>query len=55
MAVLDGQAMRDDIVSRLLGGEPDLATSKYLDRISELASMEEAEHQFLIDLSLIHI
>ena len=39
MAVLDGQAMRDDIVSRLLGGEPDLATSKYLDRISELASM----------------
>jgi len=32
-----------------LGGEPDLSTSKYLDRISELASMEEAEHQFLID------
>ena len=30
-------------------GEPDLATSKYLDRISELAGMEEAEHQFLID------
>ena len=49
MAVLDGQAMRDDIVSRLLGGEADLATSKYLDRISELACMEEAEHQFLID------
>ena len=41
--------MRDDIVSRLLGGEPDLSTSKYLDRISELAGMEEAEHQFLID------
>ncbi len=49
MALLDGQAMRDDIVSRLLGGEADLATSKYLDRISELACMEEAEHQFLID------
>ena len=49
MTVLDGQAMRDDIVSRLLGGEPDLATSKYLDRISELAGLEEAEHQFLID------
>ena len=49
MSVLDGQAMRDDIVSRLLGGEPDLSTSKYLDRISELAGMEEAEHQFLID------
>ena len=31
MSVLDGQAMRDDIVSRLLGGEPDLSTSKYLD------------------------
>ena len=49
MSVLDGQAMRDDIVSRLLGGEPDLSTIKYLDRISELARMEEAEHQFLID------
>ena len=49
MSVLDGQAMRDDIVSRLLGGEPDLSTNKYLDRISELAGMEEAEHQFLID------
>ncbi|MEC7744781.1 MAG: hypothetical protein VYB86_05735 [Candidatus Thermoplasmatota archaeon] len=49
MAVLDSQEMREDIVSRLLGGEADLATSKYLDRISELASMEEAEHQFLID------
>jgi len=49
VAVLDGQAMRDDIVSRLLGGEADLTTSKYLDRISELACMEEAEHQFLID------
>ena len=49
MAVLDGQEMREDIVSRLLGGETDLATSKYLDRISELAGMEEAEHQFLVD------
>ena len=49
MAVLDGQEMREDIVSRLLGGEADLATSKYLDRISELAGMEEAEHQFLVD------
>jgi len=49
VAVLDGQEMREDIVSRLLGGETDLATSKYLDRISELAGMEEAEHQFLVD------
>jgi len=28
MAVFDGQAMRDDIVVRLLGGEADLETSR---------------------------
>ena len=49
MAVFDGQAMRDDIVVRLLGGEADLETSRYLDRLVELATLEEAEHQFLID------
>ena len=49
MAVFDGQAMRDDIVVRLLGGEADLDTSRYLDRLVELATLEEAEHQFLID------
>lgn len=41
--------MREDIVARLLGGESDLETSRYLDRLLELASLEEAEHQFLID------
>ena len=41
--------MRDDIVSRLLGGDADLDTNRYLDRLVELASLEEAEHQFLID------
>jgi len=49
MAVFDGQAMRDDIVVRLLGGEANLETSRYLDRLVELATLEEAEHQFLID------
>jgi len=49
MAVFDATAMRDDIVSRLLEGEADLETSRYLDRLVELASLEDAEHQFLID------
>ena len=33
MTVFDGHAMRDDIVSSMLGGETDLETSKYLDRL----------------------
>ena len=41
--------MRDDIVSRLLGGDTDLETNRYLDRLVELSRVEEAEHQFLID------
>ena len=41
--------MKDDIVSRLLGGEADLETNRYLDRLVELSLVEEAEHQFLID------
>ena len=49
MAVFDGQAMRDDIVARMLGSDTDLETSRYLDRLVELATLEEAEHQFLID------
>jgi hypothetical protein len=44
-----GNDMREDIVARLLGGETDIATNKYLDRLLELASLEEAEHQFLLD------
>lgn len=49
MSVFDGSTMRDDIVSRLLGGVTDLETSRYLDRLVELSLVEEAEHQFLID------
>ena len=49
MTVFDATAMRDDIVERLLQGEEDLETSRYLDRLVELASLEEAEHQFLIE------
>jgi len=41
--------MRDDIVARMLGSDTDLETSRYLDRLVELATLEEAEHQFLID------
>jgi len=41
--------MREDIVAKLLGEDIDLETSRYLDRLLELASLEEAEHQFLID------
>ena len=47
--VVFGDDMRENIVARLLGGESDLETSRYLDRLLELASLEEAEHQFLID------
>jgi len=49
MVVFDGQTMRDDIVARMLGSDTDLETSRYLDRLVELATLEEAEHQFLID------
>ena len=49
MAVFDGKALRDDIVETMLGGETDLETSRYLDRLVELATLEQAEHQFLID------
>ena len=41
--------MRDEVVLRLLKGQPDLETSKFLDRLMELSTLEEAEHQFLID------
>ena len=44
-----GEQMRDDIVVRLLNGEPDLETSRFLDRLMELSTLEEAEHQYLID------
>jgi|TARA_B100000287_G_scaffold358053_1_gene349590 chromatin segregation and condensation protein Rec8/ScpA/Scc1 (kleisin family) len=47
--VIFGEQMRDDVVLRLLEGQPNLETSKFLDRLMELATLEEAEHQFLID------
>ena len=53
MGILDAKALRDDIIARLLTDEVDLETSAYLDRILELAEMEEAEHQFLNDPLLI--
>ena len=49
LSVFDASTMRDDIVSRLLGGDADLETNRYLDRLVELSEVEEAEHQFLID------
>ena len=44
-----GEQMKSDIVSRLINGEADIETSRYLDRLMELSTLEEAEHQFLID------
>ena len=44
-----GEQMRDEVVLRLLEGQPNLETSKFLDRLMELSTLEEAEHQFLID------
>ncbi|RAH05859.1 MAG: hypothetical protein CMA00_003310 [Methanobacteriota archaeon] len=41
--------MREDVVVRLLEGQTDLETSKFLDRLMELSTLEEAEHQFLLE------
>ena len=49
LGVFDSHEMRKDIVVRLLGGEEDVASSLYLDRLSEICEMENAEHQMLID------
>ena len=49
MSVLDAKSLREDIVASLITENMDLETSEYLDRILELAEMEEAEHQFLND------
>ena len=49
MGILDAKALRDDIVSSMITEDTDLETSEYLERILELAEMEEAEHQFLDD------
>tara|TARA_B100000965_G_scaffold168876_1_gene140862 strand:- start:4461 stop:5456 length:996 start_codon:yes stop_codon:yes gene_type:complete len=47
--VIFGEQMRDDVVLRLLDGQSSLETSKFLDRLMELSTLEEAEHQFLVD------
>jgi len=47
--VIFGEQMREDVVLRLLEGQPNLETSKFLDRLMELSTLEEAEHQFLIE------
>ncbi|MBF93462.1 MAG: hypothetical protein CMB78_06805 [Euryarchaeota archaeon] len=44
-----GEQMREDVVVRLLEGQTDLETSKFLDRLMELSTLEEAEHQFLLE------
>ena len=44
-----GEQMKSDIVSRLIQGEANIETSRYLDRLMELSTLEEAEHQFLVD------
>ena len=44
-----GEQMREDVVVRLLDGQTDLETSKFLDRLMELSTLEEAEHQFLLE------
>jgi len=44
-----GDVMREDVVARLLNGEPDLETSRFLDRLMELSTLEEAEHQYLLE------
>ena len=47
MAVFDGQVMRDDIVARMLGSDTDLETSRYLDRLVELATLEAVSYTHL--------
>ncbi len=49
MDILDSHHLRSDIVNRLLGGEEDEATSPFIDRLVEIAEMENGEHQMLID------
>ncbi len=44
-----GEQMKEDVVVRLLEGQTDLETSKFLDRLMELSTLEEAEHQFLLE------
>jgi chromatin segregation and condensation protein Rec8/ScpA/Scc1 (kleisin family) len=49
MDLLDTHHLRSDIVSRLLGGEEDEQVTPFLDRLVEIAEMENGEHQMLVD------
>ena len=49
MEILDSHHLRSDIVNRLLGGEEDEVTSPFIDRLVEIAEMENGEHQMLVD------
>jgi len=41
--------LRADIVTRLLGGEEDADAIPFIDRLVEIAEMENGEHQMLVD------
>ena len=49
MDLLDTHHLRSDIVNRLLGGEEDEQTTPFLDRLVEIAEMENGEYQMLVD------
>ena len=49
MDLLDTHHLRSDIVNRLLGGEEEEQVTPFLDRLVEIAEMENGEHQMLVD------
>ena len=42
-----GEQMRDDVVLRLLDGQSSLETSKFLDRLMELSTLEALSYTHL--------
>jgi len=51
MVTMDSHSLRDDIIAAMIGHDQKvgLHKSRYADHIQELAEMEQAEHQALID------
>ena len=49
MEPLISHDLRADIVTRLLGGEEDTDAVPFIDRLVEIAEMENGEHQMLVD------
>ena len=49
MEPLISHDLRADIVTRLLGGEEDTDAIPFIDRLVEIAEMENGEHQMLVD------